>query len=230
MTHHSMLSSFRLFRSFLLFRHLVLLPWIIVLPTFAQPPNTPQDQSWNRRISGTGEYKIVLEVSGRVETTRALKLPNPLDLKAICAAKQEAEASAFRSAESYLLSLEKAVDKRRYLPELVRLHNELGQLYSYRGNMPKAIEQFEAAYQGLQQVLRDKPEYVEDKIYLEEILGMLIVVLERASSPVPLTSSCRPAMAASSSTTSSASSAARVTWSAIARAPSRGRTPRAALA
>ena len=114
----------------------------------------------------------MLEVSGRVETARALKAYDPLDLKAICAAKQAAADDAFRSAESYLLSLEKAVDKRRYLTEIIRLHNELGQIYSYRGNMPKAIEQFEAAYQALLQVLRDQPEYAEDKIYLEEILGI----------------------------------------------------------
>ncbi|MBS1809463.1 MAG: VCBS repeat-containing protein [Acidobacteria bacterium] len=133
---------------------------------------TPNDQSWNRRIAGTGDYQIVLEVSGRIETTRALKMPNAMDLAAICAAKQAAETDAFQSAESYLQSLEKALDKRRYLAEIVRLHNELGQLYSYRGNMNKAITHFEAAYQSLQQVLREQPEYSEDKIYLEEILGI----------------------------------------------------------
>lgn len=131
-----------------------------------------QDQSWNRRIAGAGDYQIVLEVSGRVETTRALKMPNALDLTSICAAKGEAEASAFRSAESYLVSLEKAIDKRRYLTEIVRLHNELGQVYSYRGDMPKAIAQFEAAYTSLQQLLRDQPEYGEDKTSMEEILGI----------------------------------------------------------
>lgn len=156
------------------------LSWINILvliiigaaQSHAQVPSIPQDQSWNRRINGTGDYQIVLEVSGRIEINRAMKSVNSLDLKSICAAKQEAEASAFRSAQSYLSSLELATDKRRYLPELVRLHNELGQLYSYRGEMPKAIEQFEAAYQALLQLLRDNPEYVEDKIYLEEILGI----------------------------------------------------------
>jgi hypothetical protein len=143
-----------------------------VVAALAQTPSTPQDQSWNRRIAGTGDYQIVLEVSGRIETTRTLKLPNPLDLKAICAAKQAAENEARLSAESYLPSLEQAIDKRRYLPEIVRLHNELGQLYSYRGDMPKAIQHFEAAYQALQQVLTTQPQYAEDKIYLEEILGI----------------------------------------------------------
>jgi hypothetical protein len=174
MIHHARLFSFRLFRYFRVFRNLVFLPSIIVpfcVPrAFAQTPSP--DQSWNRRIAGTGDYQIVLEVSGRIETTRALKLPNPLDLKAICAAKQAAENEARLSAESYLPSLEQAIDKRRYLPEIVRLHNELGQLYSYRGDMPKAIQHFEAAYQALQQVLTTQPQYAEDKIYLEEILGI----------------------------------------------------------
>lgn len=154
-------------------RRVLLLLLFPLLTSFAQSSQAPpQDQSWNRRIAGAGEYQIVLEVSGRVEITRALKLPNALDLPSICSAKREAEASALRSAESYLASLEKALDKRRYLTEIVRLHNELGQLSSYRGEMPKAIVHFEAAYQSLPLVLREQPQYADDKTYLEEILGI----------------------------------------------------------
>ena len=61
-------------------------------------------------------------------------------------AKQQKDALAAKGkidASWKTVALEKAVDKRRYLPEIIRLHNELGQVYSYRGNMPKAIEQFE---------------------------------------------------------------------------------------
>ena len=65
----------------------------------------PQDQSWNRRPAGAGDYQTVLEVSGRVEITRALKLPDPLDLKSICAAKKDAERRAFLSADGYLSAL-----------------------------------------------------------------------------------------------------------------------------
>ena len=152
---------FLLLVSFFLFAHQALAQ---VRPT--------DDQSWNRRSSDSGDYQTVLEVSGRIEITRVLKKPDPLDLKSICEAKQAAEAFAFRSAESYLLSLEKAANKSRYLPEIIRLQNELGQIYSYRGDMPNAILQFEAAYQNLQQLLRSNPEYAEDKAYLEEILGI----------------------------------------------------------
>ena len=135
----------------------------------SKPPN---DQTWNVRPNGVGDYQIVLEVSGRVEITRALIRPDPLDLKGICAAKQTAESTALNSAESYLASLEKATDKKRYRLEIARLHQEVGQLYAYRGDMPKAIEHFEAAYQSLLLSLPDHPEYSADKAYLEEILGI----------------------------------------------------------
>ena len=84
----------------------LLLAWLAV-SVFTQ--TGPQDQSWNRRAAGAGEYQTVLEVSGRVETTRALKLPDALDLKAICSAKQDAERRAFLSAEGYLSALESSV-------------------------------------------------------------------------------------------------------------------------
>ena len=56
--------------------------------------NIPQDQSWNRRPAGAGDYQIVLEVSGRVEVSRFFQSPDALDLRAICEAKREAERRA----------------------------------------------------------------------------------------------------------------------------------------
>ncbi|HMY71041.1 MAG TPA: VCBS repeat-containing protein, partial [Blastocatellia bacterium] len=131
-----------------------------------------QDQSWNRRVAGTGNYQTVLEVSGRVEITRALKLPDGRDLKAICSAKQDAERRAFLSAEGYLSALEKSVDANRRQPEIARLHNELGQLWSYRGEMAKAIEHFEAARLAISNSLVNHPEYAEDLVFMDEILGI----------------------------------------------------------
>ena len=133
---------------------------------------SPQDQSWNRRVNGAGDYQVVLEVSGRVEITRAMKMPDPLNLKSICQAKQEAERQAFLSAESYLAALEKSVDASRHQIEMIRLRNELGQLWSYRGDMTKAIQQFEAAKTLLDKILPQHPEYAEDAVYLDEILGV----------------------------------------------------------
>ncbi|MBL8190003.1 MAG: VCBS repeat-containing protein [Acidobacteria bacterium] len=132
----------------------------------------PQDQSWNRRVEGAGEYQTVLEVSGRVEITRAFKMPDALDLKSICSAKQDAERRAFLSAEGYLSALEKSVEANRHLLEIVQLHNELGQLWSYRGEMTNAIKHFESARAALVKALVANPQYSEDLIYLDEILGV----------------------------------------------------------
>ncbi len=104
----------------------------------------PQDQSWNRRVDGAGEYQNVLEVSGRVEITRAFKMPDALDLKSICQAKQDAERRTFLSAEGYLSALENSVEASRQQIEIIWLHNELGQLWSYRGEMANAIKHFES--------------------------------------------------------------------------------------
>ncbi|MGH9799753.1 MAG: FG-GAP repeat domain-containing protein, partial [Blastocatellia bacterium] len=133
----------------------------------------PQNQSWNRRIAGAGDYQTVLEVSGRIEITRAMKMPDPLDLKSICSAKQDAERRAFLSAEGYLSALEKSVEANRHQLEIVQLHNELGQLWSYRGDMTKAIEHFAAARATLVKALPSHPEYSEDLVYLDEILGVV---------------------------------------------------------
>lgn len=160
----------RLFISFLVAALLcIAVPSIATLQT---QDRAPQDQSWNRRIEGAGDYQTVLEVSGRVEITRAMKIPDALDLKSICQAKHDAERRAFLSAEGYLSALEKSVEANRRQLEIVQLHNELGQLWSYRGDMAKAIEHFTAARATLVKALVAHPEYSEDLIYLDEILGV----------------------------------------------------------
>lgn len=132
----------------------------------------PQDKSWNRRPAGAGEYQIVLEVSGRVEVSRFLEQPNPLDLRAICDAKSEAERRAFLSTEGYLKSLSEAADRRQFEIQLTRLYQELGQLYSYRGQMAQSVENFEAAYNTLVAALPRHPEFANDKVFMEELLGV----------------------------------------------------------
>jgi hypothetical protein len=157
--------------------HRALLISLLLAFTFAeiisvQTQNRVDDQSWNRRVIGAGDYQTVLEVSGRVEITRALKLPDGRDLKAICSAKKDAERRAFLSADGYLSALEKSVDANRRQPEIARLHNELGQIWSYRGEMAKAIEHFEAARQAISNSLSSHPEYAEDLVFMDEILGI----------------------------------------------------------
>jgi len=158
-------------RTFRISSVVILLAFAMIQLSDAQS-RTPQDQSWNRRAAGAGDYQTVLEVSGRVEITRALKLPDGRDLKAICTAKQDAERRAFLSAEGYLSALEKSVDANRRQPEIARLHNELGQIWSYRGEMAKAIGHFEAARQAISNSLAGHPEYGEDLVFMDEILGV----------------------------------------------------------
>lgn len=158
-------------RTFRVSAVLILLAFAMIQLSDAQD-RAPQDQSWNRRVEGAGDYQTVLEVSGRVEITRAFKMPDALDLKSICQAKQDAERRAFLSAEGYLSALEKSVEANRHLLEIVQLHNELGQLWSYRGEMTNAIKHFESARAALVKALVANPQYSEDLIYLDEILGV----------------------------------------------------------
>ncbi len=158
-------------RTFRISAVLILLAFAMIQLSDAQD-RVPQDQSWNRRADGAGEFQTVLEVSGRIEVTRAMKMPDALDLKSICQAKQDAERRAFLSAEGYLSALEKSVEANRHLLEIVQLHNELGQLWSYRGDMASAIKHFESARTTLVKALVANPQYSEDLIYLDEILGV----------------------------------------------------------
>lgn len=148
--------------------------WGLIFPAadVQTQDRAPQDQSWNRRVEGAGDYQPVMEVSGRYEVARAMKPYNPLDLKSICAAKNDADRRAFLSADGYLSALEKSVDAWRHRYEIARLHNELGQVWSYRGEMTKAIEHFEAARQALSESLLNHPELSDDLIYMDEILGI----------------------------------------------------------
>jgi hypothetical protein len=143
----------------------------IVAPSL--PSMTMQETGWDRRPAGAGDYQIVMEISGRVEVARAMRQSNPLDLKSICAAKTDAERRAFLSAESYLAALQKSVDADRRAVEIARLQNELGQLWSYRGDMTKALSYFEAMRDTLSRAASARPEFAEDLISLDEILGVI---------------------------------------------------------
>jgi hypothetical protein len=134
--------------------------------------NAQQDRSWNRRVAGAGDYQIALEVSGRIEVSRFLNTPDPLDLRSICEAKREAERRAILSSESYLKTLAQAGDRRQFEIQMAQLRNELGQLFAYRGEMAKSIEHFESAYDLLIGALPRHPEFSNDKAFMEEILGV----------------------------------------------------------
>src|SRR5205085_925483 len=87
---------------------LILLPALLavaLIQTAHTQTRAPNDQSWNRRVAGAGDYQVVLEVSGR-------------------------------------------------------------------GEMNEAIKHFEAAHKALTKGLLDHPEYSDDLVYLDEILGI----------------------------------------------------------
>ncbi len=132
----------------------------------------PDAQTWNLRAPGAGDYQVVLEVSGRVEVSRFFKQPDAADLGAICQSRREAERRAFLSADGYLNSLAQSDKKSQFALEMIRLNNELGQLFAYRGEMEKSIEQFEEAYRLLISSLSRHPEFANDKVFMEEILGV----------------------------------------------------------
>lgn len=48
----------------------LLLSFALAVAIGQSQDRAPQDQSWNRRVAGAGDYQVVLEVSGRVEITR----------------------------------------------------------------------------------------------------------------------------------------------------------------
>src|SRR5262245_54876296 len=156
---------------------IILLPALLIALPIGQAQtqtanNVQQDQSWNRRVAGAGDYQIVLEVSGRVEVSRFFKMPDPLDLRSICDAKREAERRAILSSEAYLNTLLQAGDRRQFEIQLAQLRNELGQLYGYRGEMAKSVEHFEAAYELIRSIVPTHPEFAGDKVSMDEILGV----------------------------------------------------------
>lgn len=132
----------------------------------------PDAQGWNRRVSGVGDYQVVVEVSGRVEVGQYLKRAISLELRENCDIRAEAVARAFSSSEGYLKSLLEAGDQRRLAMQIIQLQNEVAQLYAYRGEMAKSIEHFQAGYDLLTSNLARFPEYRQDRIYMDEILGV----------------------------------------------------------
>ena len=122
-------------------------------------------------LSATGSVKYVLDVGGLSEATASLqgfsKPPNwNQDFRMICGARNASLGATRIALEKYLSP---AYDAARALePPIIamQVHIELGQLYSYAGEMAKTIEQFEAAYLIAQS---NMPEAV---LQLEEFLGI----------------------------------------------------------
>jgi hypothetical protein len=134
---------------------------------------SPDDRTWNRRTSGTGDYRVVLEVSGREEVGRFMERPsNPEDLRSICDTKRQAVKSTISATEKYLASLIGEPAARQDVREIIRTRTSLGQLWTYEGQMPRAIEQFSSAYRSAVQHAAQLPDLASARTYLAALLGV----------------------------------------------------------
>ena len=127
---------------------------------------------WNRRAAGT-EYQPVLEVSGREELGLFLeRARDPQDLPSICAGRREAIDIAIPTQQQYLKSLLGSPESARDHAEIAWTHRALGQLWAYLGQLGRAANEFEAAYEiALRRQARDR-RLAEALAPLEAMIGV----------------------------------------------------------
>jgi hypothetical protein len=144
-------------------------------PSTAPPQlqQEPDDSAWNRRASGTGDYRTVMEVSGREEVARFMEPPaDPEDLRSICEAKRQAPKVSISANEQLLASLVAKPPAQGNVRDIVWTRKSLGQLWAYQGQMAKAIEQFSAAYTAAVQQTARYPDLLPARSYLAALLGV----------------------------------------------------------
>jgi tetratricopeptide (TPR) repeat protein len=103
----------------------------------------------NRRRSIDGGSAVVTDVSGAVEFNdvfRGLSKPPgwDQDLQAICELKERAARDTIEVAEGILTEVKS--QEFDYAERILQIHRLLAQMYSYQGDMPKAIAHFQAAH------------------------------------------------------------------------------------
>jgi tetratricopeptide (TPR) repeat protein len=117
-----------------------------------------------------GTYADATELSGRLEVARAFVQPAASrGLRGVCEARREAEAFAFDAAQANLADVER---QGTDLPELVRAHHELGQLYAYRGEMSASVKHLAQALRIVADNAARQPSLGEAERYLETLLGV----------------------------------------------------------
>jgi hypothetical protein len=130
------------------------------------------DPAWNRRPAGSGDYQIVLEVSGRNELALFVHRPSALDLSGPCTARQEAVEIAIPTTRDYLAGLVSQSGGERDEREIAWTHYRLGQLWSHEGLMDRAVEQFEAAHRIATARAKREAEFREAELLLEATIGV----------------------------------------------------------
>ena len=133
-----------------------------------QPPRPSTDAStWNRRPVGSGDYKTVVEVSGRDQIAPFRVPSNPRDLRSVCEARTEARGLAEATLRDQI------EDDPRATAEGAWAHHDLGQFLAYDNRVPAAIAEVEAAYRVVSDPRGRDPGFPTARGHLETVLGVL---------------------------------------------------------
>lgn len=130
---------------------------------------------WFQKPTGAGDYKDVLSFPD-MERPPVLAdyLPAGRDLTAYCNALTRAynELIAESALELSKLEARKLNELDPEILKLPRLHEKLGNLAAYKGDMPAAIKQLETSYRLLNDSLDFYPNGGQIKLFLEEEIGL----------------------------------------------------------
>ena len=121
---------------------------------------------------GAGDYKTVVEVSGR-DQLAPFKVPsNPHDLRSVCEARTEARSLAQATLADQIAGVGAASDPRP-TAEGAWAHHDLGQFLAYENRVPAAIAEVEAAYRVVTDPRGRDPGFPTARGHLETVLGVL---------------------------------------------------------
>jgi tetratricopeptide (TPR) repeat protein len=142
----------------------------------SEPTNNPPSQQtgWFKRPARVGDYQEVISFPD-MERPAALAsmLPINRDL-ALCNIQAKAYKDAIAENEQALAKLEaqKLSEFDSRILQLPRMHEKLGNLATYQGDMDSAIKRLEISYRLLNDSLEFFPKGREVKLLLEEELGV----------------------------------------------------------
>lgn len=136
----------------------------------------PQRQTgWFQKPAGAGDYKDVISFPDMERpATLADYLPAQRDLPAYCNALTRAYNDLLAESELELSKLEtrKPNELDPEILKLPRLHEKLGNMAAYKGDLPAAIKHLETSYRLLNDSLDFYPNGEQIKLFLEEEIGL----------------------------------------------------------
>ena len=103
-------------------------------------------------VDGVNAVKYVIDVSGLVEAEALLQaFPKPADWnqdpRVICQVRRQSLASGQRSLEDFLSPEKEAARRSRPPFDVMQAHFALAQLHAYHGQMDRALDQYQHAYE-----------------------------------------------------------------------------------